>query len=1632
MSSLPLSMPCSSPSARTNSPKSILNPLYGLGDKHSILKTSFNHTRSTEEIGFTITHHGYRIGEHNSSLQLVDAEHHLPLLTYHRPVYFPPTWTREQKMQHLCNMVPPDFAGLLAQLLHNSMSPLGFASFTHNDLLPDIVAPSQEPRTILRRLPPALQLPDAQRLAHINVLTKDLSWLSPNDTNPCSNAADILDNLHLGAFSRQLPPPTSAAPAPARDKGPPPTSTSTDPSDSSSPPLPGVSFPASLAPRSLPLSAGAAHSTYQPQSYHNVYGQHVPWKDAKVDQHGNPEPLQPPHTRDHPHLRVATPSDAELNEAMKILKVPENEYLNDAERLLVKHLVSYTWALFDGKMRGINCPPIELRFSDPRQQPIKKPPYRLSPSKMACLRKQVDEWTRDGIIEPASSPWSFPALLLDKKGATPGTSDAYRLAVDFRQLNSALEDDSFPTTHPDDVFQFLGQGAVGPKRYRSTIDARWGFHLLPISDKPVVLGRDPRTGDPMLASYSSRDACTFSTPIGCYSYKRLPLGIRPASAMFNRQVTTDLAEFLYKDLISYLDDVSIAHDSKEAHLIAIIKILVVMANKGYSIKLKKFLLLQLYIEILGHISTPDGLKPSPRTLEAITKMPVPGSVPGTDAKAQIRSFMGLASWARRYIKNFAKIVAPLRKLTELNVPFKWTEDCQAAWDAVVNALVTSKGIHHPDWTKDFYVRTDASKQGLGAYLFYLETIPDDKGHVRKEERVIAYWSRSVPKECQNYDTRRLELMAVILALEHFRLYIEGHPTHLESDHKNLTYLRNNKHSSGQLARWAMRLEQFNSSIKLRYLPGKNNPVADCLSRNPEDRTAELEDDPDLDPSLLQAYLFISEIHDDTKEAGHATFRLDPAYVPEGSATPTTLAPEQFLDGLSTAITREDIRLAQADCPLTEDCHNRIARSNENTYPCPFIVKDGILCKRHHNDDFVFVLPEPLRERAIELSHEGALQGHTGAGNTYAHLKDRYWWPNSFKDVQKYVQRCVTCRKARTGKPHRQGLLQQPPRVGDLHLLGMDLFGPLPRSDGHRYILVYYDQFSHYLILDVIDTKEDMSILRSFVNSILLKGHLPVSVTFDQGSEFKNRLFTNFLTQFEVRYSAKLTYNPQSHHTERVNRFIKAMLKSLIDGCTIAEWPTFTRYVEFVYNTKCLIPGTNLSPHQLRFGRPAKGPADLNLLPKPVAFPLFPLFLTFFTYDLLCLTLSACARKDGRWPCQAPHLLQLLTPFLHQPLALEAGLAAVVSENTMTHPSLHSCILNNLPARRHKAEASTTRLPLRPEILPNCASGTPASSPGPLEPALSRVKEGRAGERKESVSLFVAEDLRHSKAPHELEVAEKPLHTLPRSRREFYDALVSELRTMETAVKKAHEDQQARQKLNYDADHTDVTFHPGDLVLRYVHKTDNKLRMEWTGPYQVISTPNPAVLVIRDAFDTNAPPHTVSIRDVTPTTQPRANRPPYTPTPSPPPALPQGKFVLFRLPRRDRPWKSQIHVAEIYQSPTDDDKTLHLHLYCDFGANDDPRNDDPEADLRTRKVSPVFMDPATSKVFTAAAARTPASKPLVRAFLPHEVDLVSPPFDLYGHRIPPRIATNTYARVTDRPLASRKVLDAVAPPPPSHP
>ena len=771
------------------------------------------------------------------------------------------------------------------------------------------------------------------------------------------------------------------------------------------------------------------------------------------------------------------------------------------------------------------------------------------------------------------------------------------MCVDLRKLNEVIKHDSYQSPRNDDALVWLASKII-----RSTLDIRWGYHNLMLTEE-------------------AQKVMTFTTPLGSYSYVRLPFGLATAGALFQRYMNQVLDKWLWNEVIAVVDDVAMGSDTIEEHLELVINVMCVLSQKGFSVKASKMSLFVDEFVFLGHKSTPNGLEATDHLVKAIKDMPTPKTT-NEDPKKQLRSFLGMASYARKFVKNFAKITHPLNKLLEDGVEFKWTPPCQEAWDKIVAAIAESKGVYPPDYTLPLYIRTDACCEGLGAYLFQevkMKEMKGDKEIEVKEERVVEYWSRSVPKPMRSYDARRLELLAVIMALEHFKPYIDGVRVTLDSDHRNLTFIKNVKHSSGQLARWAMRLSEYD--FELKYRPGKQMEVADCLSRNalPQELSEE-----EMEVIMHTYSAEIMQMEYGQKGEG-ALFRVTWGRVDEasremGCAMPTVTDEQEdeeenrqrdfdrLMLQATDVLTDAEIIEACIDDKLCQDLLKKLRGDDvDDRISSKWQELKGIVYWHDQGENHRKYVPEKLRHRVMRNTHDSDFNMHAGRESTLQDLKRRYYWPNMDRDVAEFIKHCVWCSKAKSLVPKHAGKLQQTLHLGRGSLVSMDLVKFPQTKEGYDYALTVLDAFSHKLIAIPIKSKEATSVLDAFIQHVVLKGLLPScivtnrgedqkrkgSIVTDNGSEFKNELMQTFLKQFKIRFGYSIPYHPQSNPVERVHRYINALLRVAVSRSDAVhdDWAVCLPYVEFSYNKK-FIPGTKVSPFMLHNGYQPLYPEDL--------------------------------------------------------------------------------------------------------------------------------------------------------------------------------------------------------------------------------------------------------------------------------------------------------------------------------------------------------------------------------------------------------------------------------------------------------
>ena len=424
----------------------------------------------------------------------------------------------------------------------------------------------------------------------------------------------------------------------------------------------------------------------------------------------------------------------------------------------------------------------------PGCKPIKQRPYRVPLAKQQVAQKEIQLMAEKNLIEPSYSAWSSPALLVPKKDGT------MRFCVDYRRLNEATIPDSHPLPRIDDTLS-----ALGWSKWFSTLDLKSGYHQIQIQE-------------------SDRPLTAFSIPgSGLWQFRVLPFGLINAPGVFERLMEHVFAGLTYVTLLIYLDDIIVYSKTFETHLDSLREILQRLKEVNLKLNPKKCCLFCTSVSFLGHQVSEQGISMWPLKIQTIKDWPQPKNV------KEVRQFIGLASYYRKFLSQFAQICKPLHKLTEKDVPFIWNQDHQTAFEAIKILLTTGPVLSYPSPDgQTFILDCDASNAAVGAVLHQLQD---------GEEKVIGYYSKCLSRSERKYCTTRKELVAVVKAIKYFHHFLYGQPFIVRSDHGSLQWLLNfRNHGEGQLARFLETLSAY--SFKIQYRAGRTHRNADAMSRRP--------------------------------------------------------------------------------------------------------------------------------------------------------------------------------------------------------------------------------------------------------------------------------------------------------------------------------------------------------------------------------------------------------------------------------------------------------------------------------------------------------------------------------------------------------------------------------------------------------------------------------------------------------------------------------------------------------------------------------------------------------------------------------------------------------------------------------
>ena len=803
------------------------------------------------------------------------------------------------------------------------------------------------------------------------------------------------------------------------------------------------------------------------------------------------------------------------------LFLPPELDLSEAQRLLTRQQLRQLHAVISRygdvwateSNRGVAVG-VEHHVELSSERPFAQPPRRLSPAERQTVDKMTAEMVNDGVVEPSESPWASPIVLVNKKDGS------VRFCVDYRALNKVTKRDVYPLPRIDDLL-----GALEGMRYFSSLDLKSGYWQIPMAE-------------------ADKEKTAFITPGGLYQFRVMPFGLTNAPATFQRMMDLVLAGIKWQHCLVYLDDVLVFSRTFDEHLSHLASVFDRLRKAGLRLAPKKCHVCRQQVHYLGHVVSARGVSVDPAKTSALARFPTPLN------SDDVRSFLGIAGYYRRFIPDFARRAEPLSALLREATPFIWSAQCETAFNDLKEALQNPPVLCHPDYSKPFVLDTDASGYGLGATLCQMSTVGG--------ERVVAYASRTLSAAERKWHTRELEALAIIWAIELFRPYIWGRHFTVRSDHRNLQWLQEAKR--GRLARWALRLQEYDFTIA--YRPGKQQQHVDALSRNPEPAGAE--------PLSLDDDLPRAQVHVVT--------------VPSSAPRLPSL---------------RDIRTAQQD---DGDIQSYKQASSQGR--SPFVVVDDVLYHSSVDEDgqagedvrkLRVVVPRVYRADLMWHYHASELAAHLGRDKTYRRLQQRFYWPSMKADIAAYVAGCELCQRRKRPQQRHQGLLQ-PIRVAQpWDIVGLDIFGPLPTTRrNNRFIVVFIDHFTKWPEVIPTNTITAEVIASLLHNRIVCRFGCPQTLLTDRGPQFVAAITRNLCERYGIRKAFTSAYHPQGDPVAEA--FMKTLAASLSILTTQypAEWDELCESMAFAYRTS-VHPSTGDSPFYLNYGRDAILPQDLTAL-----------------------------------------------------------------------------------------------------------------------------------------------------------------------------------------------------------------------------------------------------------------------------------------------------------------------------------------------------------------------------------------------------------------------------------------------------
>lgn len=717
--------------------------------------------------------------------------------------------------------------------------------------------------------------------------------------------------------------------------------------------------------------------------------------------------------------------------------------------------------------------------------PIKHKLKHLPPELENVLEEQLESMLSKEVLRPSKSPWGARPVFARKQ------DNSWRLCLDYRDLNKRMVTDGYPIP----LLWPQLQKAAGHRWY-CKLDCNWGFWNVPLEEE-------------------SKPYTALITHKGTFEFNVLPFGIKNSPGEFQRAMDIVFSDLYNKGVLCYIDDIVICANASGEAVKLLENVLSRCVKEGLYLKVAKCEWMKSEVKLLGHVISSKGILPNPEKVRAVREAVAPRS------KTELRSFLGLASYLRRFVPHFSVLVAPLVDLLAKNAKFVWAESQEESFQLLREIVSEYVLLTAPAGTGKFVLTVDASSYGIGAVL--MQEQGDDY-------EILEFASCKLTPAQRKWDTREREAYAIVWSAKRFADYIRCGKVIIYSDHESLRWM--DRCESGKVQRWGLYLAQYD--IEVRHIVGDENQAADWLSR---------------------AWHVAESEHDDS--------------MVDDMAVPALVATDSLVS--------ENAKEFAPTVPTHDEFVVETAQDSPKDYTGTYVTPEGY--RKSVRTGKIYV-PKRLRETIIWWFHASPYGGHSGVNRTVRRMRNWVWWSTMNKDTREYIGACIFCLRRFTPKVRTlRGALTRPRAF---ELISLDYVGPRLVCGVKFWYLVIIDHASRFVMAEVTTATGAGHVREVLETRWLPIFGAPMAVLSDRGSECRSAETRRFICDNLGAYHVfSSPYYPQGNG---VNESCHRALEHSV-AAMLLETNDFRQAVRMAIQVYNATPHsvTNVSPFYFLFG-----------------------------------------------------------------------------------------------------------------------------------------------------------------------------------------------------------------------------------------------------------------------------------------------------------------------------------------------------------------------------------------------------------------------------------------------------------------